>query len=242
MKLNQKWMPHPKGLAIVIGMLLLLLTLGLSLIPRTPTAAATSTPTDKARKCKFYHKVQPGDTIIYLGQLYQYDWRDIAEANKLKEPYVLTPGDRLCIPGGVRPEIVDSETGEGKTVTAKAEPTGTVVGNVGHVYLKLEHFPKNRIYNVIIRPRTTNQFYRLNCFFIDNLPAPGPEKEQCRSIHTDEKGFFEGWLRIPTYIPNAPLHELCIKDVWTDETLCTNFEDPEYYLEQVNYMTHKFGH
>jgi hypothetical protein len=83
--------------------------------------------------------------------------------------------------------------------------------------------------------------YRLNCFTI-NYPDPNkPSEEQCRSIRTDENGFFEGFLRIPTYIPNAPLHELCIKDVWTDDTLCTNFNDPEYYLEKFSYSTHKYG-
>ncbi len=240
MKLEHKGVHNPKKLVIVVGMLLLLFTFCLSFIPRSPIAAATPTPTEKGKKCKYYYKVQPGDTITYIGQLYQIDWREIAEANNLKEPYVLTPGDKLCIPGGVAPEITESETGDA-TITAKTEPTGSVVGNIGWVYLKLEHFPKNKNYNVIIRPKTSLNSYRLNCFTI-NYPDPNkPSAEQCRSIRTDENGFFEGFLRIPTYIPNSPLHELCIKDVWTDDTLCTNFNDPEYYLEKFSYSTHKYG-
>ncbi len=134
MKLEHKGMQNPKKLVIVVGMLLLLFTFCLSFIPRSPIAAATPTPTEKGKKCKYYYKVQPGDTITYIGQLYQIDWREIAKANNLKEPYVLTPGDKLCIPGGVAPEITESETGDA-TITAKTEPTGSVVGGMGNVYL-----------------------------------------------------------------------------------------------------------
>lgn len=240
MKLDQNGAHGPKKWVVVLGMLLILFTFCLSFIPRSPTSAATPTPTQKGKKCKFYYRVQPGDTITYIGQLYQIDWREIAEANNLQEPYVLTPGDKLCIPGGVAPEITESETGEA-TITAKTEPTGAVVGGMGNVYLKLEHFPKNKSYNVIIRPRTSLNSYRLNCFTI-NYPDPAkPSVEQCRPIRTDENGFFEGFLRIPTFIPNSPIHELCIKDVWTDDTLCTNFNDPEYFLEKFSYSTHKYG-
>lgn len=241
MKLEHKGMQNPKKLVIVVGMLLLLFTFCLSFIPRSPIAAATPTPTEKGKKCKYYYKVQPGDTITYIGQLYQIDWREIAKANNLKEPYVLTPGDKLCIPGGVAPEITESETGDA-TITAKTEPTGSVVGGMGNVYLKLEHFPKNKSYNVIIRPNTTYVSYRLNCMLLE-FPTDMHRKDElhCNPIHTDEKGFFEGWFRIPTTIPNAPIHELCIKDVWTDETQCTNFDDPEYYFEKFAYATHKYG-
>jgi hypothetical protein len=200
--------------------LLLVVTLCLSLFPQNQVSAAG--------KCKFYYKVQAGDTIIGIGALYQYDWREIADANRLKEPYVLTPGDKLCIPGGVAPEVTTSETGTGKTVTAKVEPTGTVGGGYFNVYIKLEHFPKRTVYVVRLQPKTSPVFYKIG------------------QIRTDDKGFFEDWLRIPLYIPYAPIHQLCLKDVWTDETACTDFKDP-YYLynkkfDPVPYNTHKYGH
>lgn len=241
MKLNQKRKPDTRKLVIIIGMLLVLFTFTLSMIPRSPTSAATATPTAKGKKCKYYYKVQPGDTIIYIGQLFQYDWREIAKANDLKEPYVLTPGQKLCIPGGVAPSSV-AATGTGQTLTAKSAPTGTVVGGFNHVYIKLQNFPKNRPYNVLLRPRNGFVSYKINCFTI-NFPASfnRASEFQCRSIHTDNKGFFEGWLLIPNYIPKAATHELCVKDVWTDDTLCTDFTDPEYHLEVKALLTDKLG-
>lgn len=241
MKLDQKGSPGPKQMLVVVGMLLILLTFTLSFIPRSPTSAATPTPTERHRRCKYYYRVQPGDTITSIGQLYGIDWRLIASANNLAEPYVLTPGERLCIPGGTAPEVTESETGE-STITARQEPTGSVIGGFNHVYLKLEHFPKNRSYNVIVRPETTYLSYRINCFTLE-FPAEFKRDivTQCRPIHTDENGAFEGWLRVPNSVPSAHINQLCIKNTMTDETLCTNFEDPEYYIERAWYTTHKFG-
>lgn len=256
MKLERKGVQNPRRLVVIAGMLLILFTFCLSFIPRSPISAATPTPTQKGKKCKFYYKVMPGDTIIGIGQLFQYDWRSIAEANKLKEPYVLTPGDKLCIPGGVAPTIIQGTEGAA-TITAKVQPTGSVVGGFGNVYLKLEHFPKNKIYNVLLRPNTmyslpnlppnppkTNvyQSYRLNCMAI-NYPGVLSVKDhtQCSPIRTDNKGFFEGYFRIPTYIPNVSTYQLCIKDVWTDETLCTDFNNPEYGYVKYAVASHKYG-
>ena len=76
-------------LAIRAFYILLVVAMLMSVMPTQQAQAA---------KCKFKHKVKAGETLIYIADLYQTDWKEIAEANDLKEPYILTVGQVLCIP------------------------------------------------------------------------------------------------------------------------------------------------
>ncbi len=52
-----------------------------------------------------YHTVQPGDTVDKLAKKYESSVDKITSypANQLVEPYALTPGQQLIIPGGIKP-------------------------------------------------------------------------------------------------------------------------------------------
>lgn len=167
-----------------------------------------------AQKCKFRHKVEPGDTLIGLGLLYQIDWREIAEANDLKEPYVLTVGVKLCIPGGTKPDVVTTTTEDGVTTTTTREPIGTVIGLIKKVYVKLEFFPKNTVYYVKVQPESSLVAYRIG------------------RIRTDNKGFAEDEFHLPWYIHQTTEMLLCIKNVWTDEVGCVIYDNP--FAKAVN--------
>jgi len=73
---------------------LLILTILASLLPQSPAAAVV---------CKYKHKVLEGETLIYIGNLYQVYWLNIAKANNIQPPYNVAPGTILCIPGGEDP-------------------------------------------------------------------------------------------------------------------------------------------
>src|SRR5512139_3018038 len=73
--------------------LLLVLALLASLAPMPAEAAASSPVT-----CVTYHTVREGDTRVTISQVYRVKWLKIAQANGLREPYKLTPGQLLCIP------------------------------------------------------------------------------------------------------------------------------------------------
>ena len=46
-----------------------------------------------------YHVVQRGDTLYSIAWRYGRDWRDLAARNRIPEPYVIKPGDRLYLEG-----------------------------------------------------------------------------------------------------------------------------------------------
>ncbi len=69
-----------------------------------------------------YHVVQRGDTLYSIAWRYGRDWRDLAARNRIREPYVIKPGDRIRIHG------VAARTGSAPTATAsrpapRSEPT-----------------------------------------------------------------------------------------------------------------------
>jgi hypothetical protein len=199
----------------VVG-ILLLLALCASVMP--PQAA-------QAETCKFKHKVQAGETLIGIGYLYQYDWRKIAADNDLKEPYILTAGQVLCIRGGTQPTSNTPGTGI-PADDKKNKPTLTVVAGMQSVYVKMEHFSKFVTAFVSVRPKSD----------ASPLWAPLSYDPRIGRLRTDKNGFFEGWFYIPDYIPRHYDMVLCLKDVVTDQLLCVDYHDTYYNLipEELN--------
>lgn len=182
--------------------LLLLLALVAAAFPVSSVSAAT---------CKFRYNVQPGDTLIYVGALYQVDWRDIAEANNLGEPYVISAGQRLCIPGGVKPDGTTTTT----TTTSEdssTEPALVVVPDASHVLVSVENFAPKTSYFVNIFPRSYPVSYRLG------------------QKRTNKEGDFTEWFRIPNYVPRTYEMAVCVKNTWTDAVTCVKYQDPYYAL------------
>ncbi len=179
--------------------LLVVLSLFLAFLPAEPVAAG---------KCKFKHKVKAGETLISIAELYQYDWKLIAEANDLKEPYVLTVGQVLCIPGGTKPSGTTSSTtvaaGDKKTATLTAGPS------YRHVYIKAENFPKYIVYYVQVR--------------VENDPVP----YKVGRLRINKQGFYEGWFHIPLYVDQTPKMVACLKNAWTDKLSCVQYDNPYY--------------
>jgi LysM repeat protein len=58
-----------------------------------------------ASSCAKYHTVQKGEYLVQIGRYYGIDWRYIAQINGIYYPWVIYPGQQLCIKlsGGAPP-------------------------------------------------------------------------------------------------------------------------------------------
>lgn len=183
----------PVQFKLVLLSILLVLALLASALPQMPAAAVT---------CKFKHKVEAGDTIHYLANLYGVTWEEIAEANDLQPPYTITVGQVLCIPGGTAPANTPKPADKGK------EPKLEVVPQLSHVYVSVENFQPKTSYFVRIFPRTEEVSYKIGVFT------------------TNKEGDFADWFKIPGYVPRSAKMGVCVKNAWTDAVSCVKYDEP----------------
>jgi len=82
---------------------LLLVFLGLALLlsafPPVQGQARGLKAGQQAVECETYHRVRRGETLYRIGLRYGVSWREIAEANYLRNPNRIYAGQTLCIPG-----------------------------------------------------------------------------------------------------------------------------------------------
>lgn len=191
MKLDQTETKLNRSIALLIC-ITLALTLLLSVLPQSQAAAVT---------CKYKHKVQQGETLTYIANLYGISWTLIADANNMQAPYTVAPGQTLCIPGG-------EKTSSG-TPTAKkgAQPVLQVVSGLSEVLVSVENFPKKTSYFVRVSPAGWQVSYRLGVFT------------------TNKEGDFTDWFQLPPYIRRSSTMTLCVKNAWIDTASCTKYLD-----------------
>ena len=186
--------------AAVILVLALIVTLLLSALPTMDAAAVT---------CKFKHTVVAGDTITYIGQLYQVDWQEIAKANNISAPYTLAVGQILCIPSGTEPPNTTGGKKDGKV------PTLDVVPSLGHIFVAVENFAPKTPYYVRLYANRVNLSYRIGNFT------------------TNKEGDWSGWFKVPGFMPRFDEMQVCVKNTWTDAVSCDKYQDPSAQLLYV---------
>ena len=167
-----------------------------------------------AAKCKIKHTVEAGDTVQYLADIYQVDWREIVEANELTDPYVLVIGQILCIPDGTPPTDTEDTTATTVTVTDNKgkEATMEVDPHFDQIILKVTNFNKKTPYYVSVANSPDNPIY----FRVGRM-------------RTDEAGNSEGLFKMPLYFPNTRTITVCVKNNWTDARSCIVYQNPYYY-------------
>ncbi len=216
-----------QGITHIAVKTILVLAMVLAVFAQTTPAAAVT--------CKFKHKVKAGENLIGIGQMYQYDWREIAEASDLKEPYVLSVGMTLCIPGGTKPSETTTTTttdalGTQTTTTTKVSPSLTTGASMNSVYVKVEGFPKNTPYSVRIQGVDNKGQPNGICPLKVSKFNPFDIIPDCQigRLRTDKNGFYEGWFRIPVGVEQTSEMAVCVKNQLTDNVSCGNFENPFY--------------
>jgi hypothetical protein len=176
---------------------MLLFALCLSALPQSGALAS-----DAQASCKFKHKVEAGDTLAYLGQLYQVDWTKIADANDLKPPYLLIIDQVVCIPEGVKPDDTSTSTSTGSTAN---KPTMTVVPSFNSVVVAVVKFPKQAIYNVQVYKKSNYVLYKIG------------------RLRTNKEGAATESYQLPSYVLSAKNMVLCLKNVRTDAQSCVEY-------------------
>jgi len=188
----------------------------LSVLILTSVFAASFVQPAAAQACKFKHKVQPGETVSSIAFLYGADWREIAEANKLKEPYVLQVDQVLCIPSGSKPDEVDEEEAN----TSTTGPSMDVLIGLSSMWLEVRGLAKETVYNLQIGN------------------YPGVFTIKIDRFKTNNNGYYEGWFILPKYyyLQKAKM-QVCVKNVWTDEVGCSVFDNPHYQTGRFLYCS-----
>jgi hypothetical protein len=192
---------HMRWLAVPVS-LMLLLSLLMSALPQSNAFAVT---------CKYKHTVVAGDTVMYLGDLYQINWLKIADANNLQPPYALAVGQVLCIPEGSSAANSNTNSNNnGNTNTTKNKggtPKLDVVNQLGHVLVSVENFTPKTPYYVRLYMRPSNISYRVGNFT------------------TNKEGDWSGWFKIPPFMPRYAQTSVCVKNTWTDAVSCVSYND-----------------
>jgi LysM repeat protein len=191
MNLDQPEIKLTRSITLIIC-LTLLLTLLLSVFPQSQAAAVV---------CKYKHKVQQGETLTYIANLYGTSWQKIADANNMQPPYTVAPGQVLCIPEG------DKNASTTPTSKKGAQPVLQVKSGLGQVLVSVENFPKKTSYYVRIYPTNRPVSYRLGVFT------------------TNKEGDFTDWFNIPNYVRRTSMMTLCVKNVWTDAASCVKYPE-----------------
>jgi murein DD-endopeptidase MepM/ murein hydrolase activator NlpD len=101
--------------------------LSLSLLLLLPSCAprAAAPPTKSAAGT--YHVVRPGENLYRIGKAYDLSHEQLARINKLRDPDQIRPGQKIFVPGAVRPLPVEIITpGSGLELPARWETQGAV--------------------------------------------------------------------------------------------------------------------
>ena len=167
-----------------------------------PVSAAEGT-------CLVRHKVEAGDTLSYIAELYGVSFFDIAEANNLTEPYVLQVGQILCIPGGKKPVEEDA-------VEETDQKGLNVFVGYGYIFVDINKQEPRTVYNI----RVSKALNRSQYYVVGRL-------------RTNSSGNADGYFGIPACSVQQRRVAVCIKNVWTDETLCETFQNPYYYYQSI---------
>jgi LysM repeat protein len=199
MKFNQSETKITRSVTLLICITLVIALL-LSVFPQSLAAAVT---------CKYKHKVQQGETVTYIANLYGISWTKIVDANNMQPPYTVVPGQVLCIPEGDKNAVSTPTKKKGK------EPVLQVASNLSQVLVSVENFPKRTSYYVRVSPSNFSVSYRLGVFT------------------TNKDGEFTDWFRLPPYVRRSPMMTLCVKNVWTDAASCVKYADLIYNFPYI---------
>jgi len=156
MNSNRIWKKRQFSTIIYLTLVMALLA---AVAPLSVSAATPSVSAVAQTACAAEHTVVAGETLSSIAVLYDVDWRDIAEANNLQDPYVITIGQVLCIPEGAA--VVPDEDEESADQDTDADgPTFLVsVDEDYFLNIKTVDYPENTSFIVRVSPFETRWSY-----------------------------------------------------------------------------------
>lgn len=182
-----------------LGVLLVLTFLMISFPQQQPAQGA----------CAYKYKVQSGDTLTAIANLYNVTLTELADANDLKSPYVISVGTTLCIPAGAsKPSATktatssttsddddDDEDSSDEAYTALS--VGGVIW-VGMANFEDEHYYYVKVYDGAYKYWTAS-YYKLGIF------------------QTDSDGKYGAWWHLPKEVRDRSRITVCVKDAIDDD-------------------------
>jgi LysM repeat protein len=181
------------GLIGRIFSILIVLGLLVSAIPQPVQAAPTAT-------CSKMYTVVSGDTLSKIALQFNVTVQALADANNLKEPYVITVGQVLCIPG-------TTTTGGGTTGSTSKAPDFTVTRDGNRITVKLVNFTPKRPYRLTIGPDSRTS---------------SPNWIRLGLLRTNKAGVGQRTFQLPRDFRERPSYRMCLKDQVTDAVMCKN--------------------
>lgn len=191
-----RYIPRKDTAGKWLGLLLILTFLMTSIPQKQPAIAA----------CSYRYKVQGGDSLYKIASLYSVTLTELADANKLKEPYMIYVGQVLCIPpGATKPQATEAAatTTTTETTAAKSKEAFTTFSIGGFIWVGMANFTKEH-------------FYYLKAY------GAGPgywnyPNYQLGIFQTDKNGKYGAWYRLPPEIRDKYRLTICVKNAINDD-------------------------
>lgn len=166
-----------------------------------PAMAATTADTS----CNVKHTVQSGETLTSIADKYTVNWRDVATANSLLEPYTIYVSQVLCIPGQA------ASSTSGSTTTSKTPDVKVTKWTKTQLTVAITGFTPKLSY--IFRSSANiwgdRTYYRLG------------------RIRTDKNGAATVTLLLPKELRNQSELIVCAKNAINDVAVCKKFRPTE---------------
>jgi LysM repeat protein len=173
-----------------------------------PQAAIAAPPVAQDASCAQTHTVVAGDTLSGISAKYDISVAEIATANNLKEPYTLSVGQELCIPGAAgaaTPETTATSTSGSSTTSTGKDPSITLsVDESAMLTIVTKNFPtKSSFYvKVAASGRGTLKYTKIGF------------------LRTKKEGAVSKLFKLPKDFRKVPTISVCVKNVRTDDQLC----------------------
>jgi len=179
------------GLIAKAFSILIVLALLVSVVPQPAQAAPTAT-------CSKMYTVATGDTLSKIALQFNVTVQALADANNLKEPYVIVVGQSLCIPGT---PPTGGTTSSGSTSKG---PDFTVTRDGNRITVKLVNLTPKRPYIVKVG-------YDLR---------PSTIMTKLGTVRTNKTGAGQKSFQAPKGLRNLTEYGMCLKDQVTDAVMC----------------------
>jgi len=166
-------------LTILVVMVLASLVMAMGV---QPALAATSAVTN----CKQWHTVKSGDYLSSIARQYNVDWRDIAKINNLTSPYVIHPGQQLCV----------SVSG-----TPSTPPPATPPPSSGAVRVYATQVWEDRQVSLQGKSLVANSTYTV---YLSNFKGNSSGLIKVGTVKADKNGAFTKVYNIPGKLADVP--------------------------------------
>lgn len=191
---------------------LLLLAFLFSALPGTAFAAnGSAAPAGlQDATCSKTHTVAAGDTLSAISVQYNVSVAEIASANSLQEPYTLSVGQQLCIPGAAQTAATPTATTSG----SNSSSTTASSGSGPSMTLSVD---ESMMLTII-----TKNFPTKSSFFV-KIAAPGRGTLKYTKIgflRTKKEGAVTKSFKIPKDFRKIETLVVCVKNASSDAQLC----------------------